>query len=187
MGNSEDSFRRKHHCTAQRQTDWFSTLTNYCIDSSLASQSTACPVLLIINTKSSIIKSWIGHWYTPVAEFTCVLRWINNHFFLYLWLMGSLDFPVPSLTRKEKQTWSIFFTFAVYSIQAPGRGTCKSIQTTQLKMKKKCKCKYEKSRHDAPLIRSESWLILIKNSITPTMVINYIKRFINREADKGFF
>lgn len=45
----------------------------------------------------------------------------------------------------------------------------------------------ESNRHLAPLIVSSSWLTLIKNSITLTMLINYIQRFTNRRADKGFF
>lgn len=44
------------------------------------------------------------------------------------------------------------------------------------------------NRHIASLIISETWLILIKNSIALTMVINYVKKKkgINKKADECF-
>lgn len=59
---------------------------------------------------------------------------------------------------------------------------------TQLQMKRKCKCAEQKTnRHLALLIVSSSWLTLIKNSISLTMLINSIQRLINRRAHKSFF
>lgn len=128
--------------------------------------------------------SWIsvGH-RCNVGRLIFVYYWINHHFVFMI--NGVFMFVYPLTDKKRKKNLEHIFHFAVYSIQAPRRGTCIWFRTAQLKMKKKCK--YRKNSHIASLILSESWLILIKNSITLTMVINYIKRFINRKADKGFF
>lgn len=107
---------------------------------------------------------------------------------VYLWLSESdfsyfffADMMVIMLIKM------LLSAFSVYPVMS-GEATVDRFSGAQLEVKKKCKCIWNKEKASNPInCNWERWLALIKFSITRTMVINYIKTFTNREADRHFF
>lgn len=137
---------------------------NYCIDNSPCFSGSAIIYFLLIN------NTWLD-W----AVVYCALGSVELHTLHVLFMInGKFTFSCPLTFKKwggKNKTLSILFTLIQY--RYPGEAPANRLGTTQLKMERKCKCKCQKNRHIASLIISESWLILIKNSITLTMVSSY--------------
>lgn len=145
---------------------------NYYIDNSpCCSGSPIIYFLVISNTR----LDW--------AVVYCAVGSVELHTLHVLFVInGKFTFSCPLTYKKwrEKRTWSEFFTLIQF--RYPGEAPANRLGTTQLKMEQKCKCERQKNRHIASLIISESWLILIKNPFTLTMVISYIKIIYDMEA-----
>lgn len=108
-------------------------------------------------------------------------------YLLHLWLTGSWPFVVIFADKMViMQIKMLLSTFSVYSIVS-WEEPVNQFRGAQLGVKKECKCIWNKEKVLNPInCKWEQWLALIKNSITRTMVINYLKTFTNRSRQDYF-